>query len=843
MRGKLHILNHLTSVLLMVVCCLGGTAKGQPHWYPSSWGPSDPGPTYECGDYQWPLTQSPCPEVQIKQKHDHTPFRQYQAQGWDTAVTCNTRRITLSCMPYLPTQWFNGQYTVDQIPYDPPDTTFALGTKMPVSTDDDFAEAATAIPFDFFFFGIKKTAFVLGANGLITFNTSAAGRYCPWKFSAPIPWKDNTVGAPHDLGVTGTAAFMRDAIYGIYEDTHPIASYLHGDQGIYYGIQDEEPCRKIICSWNGIPTFPGSRNLDNRCTYQIVCYEGSNIIEVHIKRRGVNSTWQNGRGLLGIQNATGMPQVRDPQVNPNLYDSALAAYYPQNFNLLNTAIDSSIAFRFTPKGTTQRVYKWYRLLTIDGADSLVELSNHNDNPDDTNGSYYPMGSTPSCPNLTRAVVQPTCNSRYVFYLKFQDASTHWYHLRDTIVIGMDTANTLILRPRYGTAADHQMNVCAGEEARMILEYPELQDTVQMTCTLTRINGGATTELPDSLLTIGQMSVNEQSRYKEYYLKLHPDSTALNVRPGEVDSINVHFFIRFASGCENSADFLLRTLPAYDTTEYYGICRGESFTWHHNGETYYTATTTPQVNIPTADNCDSVVHLNLSVSENSYYIDYVSACKPILWHGKWYYESNTATAATDIFDTVNPWGCDSTVQLVFTMTPMTPIIDASLDYFDFNHLDVVLTDVSTGGDGRTWYLPTGDPQHGVTAYYCAPNNIDSANIIMVETSPYGCIDTAYLTIPFRRDVIWAPNTFTPNIPDNGNDRFHTVSNHILKQQTLIYNRFGELVFSCNEIDCQWDGTDAGGNPCPQGAYVYVVRYTTEYDPHTTQVLKGTVTLLR
>lgn len=826
---------------------IGGPAYGQLPWTPAQWGESDTSVKYNYGRFEWPVT--PCPEVQIKQKHDHTPLKQYRAQGWDTVVNCDTRRIELSCIPFIPTKDFNGQYTVDVIPYDPPDPTFSRGTKMPVTTDDDFAAEATAIPFPFFFFGLQKSSFVLGANGLITFDASAAGRYCPWEFNATLPWTDSKTGVPNGLGCTKNN--MRDAIYGIYEDTHPIASYLHGNQGIYYGIQDEEPCRKIICSWNGIPTFPGSRNQDNRCTYQIVCYEGSNIIEVHVKHRGVNSNWQGGRGLLGIQNATGAPQVNGGLGSPTMsvHAGAPAAYYPQGYNLLTTEVDS-VAFRFSPQDntSTQRVAKWYRILDND---TVVELSKYSattpEAVDDTNGYFYDLKHNTAMPFLTYAVVEPTRTSRYVFHLFFIDAAGNQYNLRDTIVVGVDRSEELTLRPSDATPADHQMDVCASDEARMTLEYPELQDTLQVSFSLKRLSGTDSIALPDSLLTFGSLYLDEQTKMKRMPLILRTD--ALGGEGNKIDTINVHFFVRFISGCEKYVDLMVRVFPRYDTVDYQGICQGESYLWPLDGQSYTATTTTPQVTLQSIARCDSVVHLNLTVSDTSYTLYPVSACKPYTWdtavggNGRTYYESNTATVGSDTVQLVNDWGCDSTVQLVFTMTPMTPIIDASLDYFDFNHLDVVLTDVSTGGNGRTWLFPNGDPQYGTVAYYSAPYNIDSAVIMMVETSPYGCIDTAYVNIPFRRDVIWVPNVFSPDVPDHGNDRFHSVSNRLLREQTLVYNRFGELVFRCEEIDCEWDGTDRFGNPCPQGSYVYVIRYTTEYAPHDTQTIKGTVTLVR
>ena len=849
MQYKAHIHNIIACILLVLGCCDAGRVAAQaPPWTPDAWGPSDTSIKYNCREFQWPLTQSPCPEVQIKEKHDHSPLRQYQAVGWDTVIDCHTRDtgITLSCMPYVPAQFFNGQYTVDTIPYNPPDPTFSYGLdgtamKMPVATDDDFAENPTQIPFDFYFFGIKKSAFVLGANGLITFDTTAAGRYCPWKIAsgATMPWPNSKATVPNGLGCT--KANMRDAIYGIYEDTHPIAAYLHGDQGIYYGIQGEEPCRKIIASWNGIPTFPGSRNQNNRCTYQIVCYEGSNIIEVHIKRRGINPDWQNGRGVLGIQNATGAGQENGGIGTSTYYvrSGAPAAYYPTGGNLLTTELDS-IAFRFTPQGfTPNKPHQWLRLFDND---STVELQDVVHNPEaiyDTNGYYYPMGHNPSCPNLSLAKVNPTTVSRYIFHLRFLDAANHWYDLYDTIVIGQDTVNDLTLRPQGGRPGDEQMDICAGQEGRLVLEFPDIQDTAAVQLTLTRLNGGANTPLPTSMVTFGQMYTDPETSLKRIPLMLHSDSMASDLSAQEVDSILVHVHTDFVSECWNTDDLLVRIFPTYDVVVDTGICQGESFRWDLDGQSYTQATNSPTVTLHSeAAQCDSVVHLHLHVSANTEYVDSRAACKPIEWHGRWYSESGTAR-----FDTINQWGCDSTVILDFTLTPMTPIIDANLDHFDFNNLDVVLTDVSTGGNGRTWLFPTGDPQYTPVAYYTAPYHIDSAVIRMIETSPYGCIDTATITIPFHRDVIWVPNSFTPDLPDGGNDRFGSVSNHLLKQQMLIYNRFGALVFHCEGIDCQWDGTDADGQPMPQGTYIYVIRYTTEYAPHMTQSVQGSVTLIR
>ena len=774
---------------------------------------------------------SPCPEVLINEKYDHVPYRQYRAQGWDTAVTCAHRQIVLSSEPYIPVQYFNGTYIVEEIPYDPADTTFSGGTRMPVTTDDDFSVAPTPIPYPFYFFGIRKTAFVLGANGLVTFNTSAAGHGCAWKYSSPIPWADETAsGVPKTYGMT--LGMIRDAIYGVYEDTHPLASYLSGNQGIYYGIQDDPPCRKIVCSWKGVPEYPGSQNQGNRSTYQIVCYEGSNIIEVHIKRRGVNTNWNGGRGIIGIQNATGQPQVRaDDPDSSNYYvtPGKPAAFFPEGKNTFNTVLEN-VAYRFTPQGNTLKSYKWYRIFE-DGRDSVILGTDQND----TNGYMIAMSNDTSTGHatLTQAVISPNCVSRYVIELIFRNANGDDYLLHDTITVGVDTLNDLRIKLMGApTETSKVLDICQGHAAAASLVFPETLETDSAAWHIYRELNGVRTPLSDSAYSFDGARHN---------LTLHADLDSVTFA-NKIDSIWLHVTVDFVSGCSNYDSALIRIFPNFDTIDEEGICRGESFTWQHNGQTYTESTTQPRVTLKSAPGCDSVVHLHLTVFDISHTVDYIEDCKPITWHnGITYTEDNTATADRDTIVLKNYWGCDSVVSLVFTIHPLTAIINSSLDNFDFDHLDVVLTDASIGNNSRRWKFPSADDQTGATAYYTIPVELNEAAITLIVSSPFGCIDSTTLLLPFNKETFWVPNAFTPD--KSTNNRFGSVSRQTLHQETYIYNRSGVLVFHCDEVDCQWDGTDLNGNPCPQGAYAYVIRYTNTFEPGKTRIVKGSVTLIR
>ncbi len=784
---------------------------------------------------------SPCPEVLIEQKYDHIPSRYYRQQGWDTAATCAEPTITLKAEPYIPVQFFNGTYLVESIPYNPPDTTFALGTRVAANVDDNFAQSSINIPYPFYFFGIQKTSFILGANGCVSFSSTATpNSYCAYSYSAPIPWPDGTSGAP------SSTSNVRDAIYGVYEDTNPQSSGTHiaTDWGIYYGIQDVFPCRKIICSWKDVIQYSSSCN-NMHCTYQIVCYEGSNIIEVHVKQRQVCTSWNGGRGIIGIQNATGQPQVKGSnRTDPNYYvqNGAPAAFFPTGYNPFTTTVNN-IAFRFTPQGNTFKNEKWYRIFT-DGRDS-IDLPKFDPitNPNavnDTNGYYIAMNDNNTAhPTLTQAVVSPTCVSQYVMELRFMNANQDWYFLRDTITIGIDTVNDMNLRLQGANPADTVRDICYGESQTVTASFPSSQDIQTINWSVLRVLDSVERPLPTSVYGVDGSRLN---------LTLMPDNRMDTLPTNKIDSIYIQCAITFTSGCANYKRVLVRIFPNFDTTEVAGICRGETFHWNPSGtnQRNFNDNTDPNViyeTLTSQPGCDSIVRLDLTVFDVSHTTDHIMDCKPITWiNGKVYSQNNQDRYDIDTIILKNRYNCDSIVHLDFTIHPLTAKIQSSLDHFDLDHLDVVLTDISTGGDSRVWKFPTAVNQTGATAYYTIPVTETEAKIWLVAHSPYGCYDSTSITIPLNIETFWVPNAFTPDNP-TGNNTFSSISSETLKEEMYIYNRFGQMVFHCEGVDCEWDGKDMDGKPCPQGGYVYVIRYTNSFEPNVTRIKKGAVTLIR
>lgn len=107
---------------------------------------------------------------------------------------------------------------------------------------------------------------------------------------------------------------------------------------------------------------------------------------------------------------------------------------------------------------------------------------------------------------------------------------------------------------------------------------------------------------------------------------------------------------------------------------------------------------------------------------------------------------------------------------------------------------------------------------------------------------GCATTD--SVEVKKDCyIDIPNVFTPN-GDGVGDYFlprQLLSRNLSKFKMTIFNRWGEVIFEGNSLNGRgWDGT-YGGEPQPQGVYIYLIDVT--FGNGATERYQGNVTLLR
>lgn len=758
-----------------------------------------------------------CPEIKINEKYTTQIHDIYNINHWDTAVDCNNPGINLSVDATLTTQNFNGTYLVEEIPYNPPEP-FTFGTRMPLSTDDDFAPSSINISFPFLFFGIQKDVVTLGANGMATFTPGAANQSCPWSYSAGIPWTGSN-GGP------STLTYMRDAIYGVYEDTYP---YQLGNsaRGIYYGSspQSDYPCRHICFSWNRVPQFnkhSGSDSATYNCTYQIVIYEGTNIVEVHVKQRKANPSWQSGIGVIGIQNATGQTQVstfnnRNGSYTDYIMPNSPAAFAPTGFNPFYTDITER-AWRFTPQGQTNKNIQFYRL--FDNGDSLELASNPNSQQAIDAAGYYTNEDRTSCH------INPTVTSRYMVTCRYITRTGILYYLKDIITVGADTSTAMALTVNGTTT--HSATICSGDDIRAHLTHPDELTLDSCGWSAKLLCNGRDSILSDTCFEV--LNNGLDCRLKRL--------TAFH-RFG-VDTINMICAARFANGCSNYDSLIVYVHPNTCDTTVGAICNGKKYTFLD--EDFYNATE-KDFHLTSHFGCDSVKHLSLHVSQTSHTYDSINDCMPIVWkNNRTYYSSNTTSTNFDTIVLQNMYGCDSIVQLVFTLFPLHADLLATPSNADMDHMTIQLTDISSNDSTRDWNVEGVGRSSDHIYSFGYPINHDSITVHLKATSKYGCEDDTSIVVHLLKESIYVPNAFTPM--GLMNNKFKVQGEGLTYLEIYIYSRTGQRIYTHTGLDAEWDGRTVDGKMCPQGTYTYLIRYRNLIDPNRTYLKKGTITLIK
>ncbi|MFH2096752.1 MAG: PKD domain-containing protein [Bacteroidota bacterium] len=213
-------------------------------------------------------------------------------------------------------------YAVSNIPYAPP-YPFTGGTPTFVGVDDVWSGVIN-LPFDFCFYGNLYNQIVVGANGLITFDITQAGGYCPWSYTASVP----------------SGSLPLNSIFGAYHDIDPS---VYGD--INYAVLGAYPCRTFVVNYNNVAQFSCN---SIATTQQIVLYESTNAIEVYISNKPTCAGWNSGNAVVGIQNSTGTIGLTPPGYNTGPWTA------------------SNIAWRFTPNGVPNYTVSWYQGATLIG---------------------------------------------------------------------------------------------------------------------------------------------------------------------------------------------------------------------------------------------------------------------------------------------------------------------------------------------------------------------------------------------------------------------------------------------------------------------------------------------
>lgn len=138
-----------------------------------------------------------------------------------------------------------------------------------------------------------------------------------------------------------------------------------------------------------------------------------------------------------------------------------------------------------------------------------------------------------------------------------------------------------------------------------------------------------------------------------------------------------------------------------------------------------------------------------------------------------------------------------------------------------------------------------PNSGLTCYDCRSpevnSNISRTYTCTILSPSTGCPANELFILSFTENPVLPgdfkiPNVFTPN-GDGTNDRFE-INALPAFSALLIYDRSGREVFSSDEYNNDWEGSDMEGNLLPEDTYWYVL-----ITPGLNGKLKGSVYLKR
>ncbi len=195
----------------------------------------------------------------------------------------------------------------------------------------------------------------------------------------------------------------------------------------------------------------------------------------------------------------------------------------------------------------------------------------------------------------------------------------------------------------------------------------------------------------------------------------------------------------------------------------------------------------------------------------------------------YLDYNGGTPYTVIFHYTNTNSCSSTLidsNMITIYSQPHAIFNATPQPTDVTQPEIHFHDHSTGVID-TWAWTFGNASAGSAnqnPIYTYPDS-GSYHVQLIVTNTLGpCADTAYHTIVIDPIMTcWFPNAFTPD--GNGdNDEWRMAGTNIRTDgfEMLIFDRWGERVFSSSDINMGWNGKRNNiGEAAQQDVYVYKI----------------------
>ena len=526
---------------------------------------------------------------------------------------------------------------------------------------------------------------------------------------------------------------------------------------INYAVLGTAPCRTFVVNFSNTAHFSCTNLLT---TQQIVIYETTNAIEIYIEDKPTCTTWNSGNALIGIQNIGATQGIAPPARNTGPWTATQEAW------------------RFTPSGTSNYVVEWFDNagVSLGFGDTLNVCTQNQDNytaeitytncngtvvTETTTNTVFVDNTSGQISNLGLLDTIKSCTTPVTVNADNNLDSYQWNTGETTSSIIVANSGNYILDATQGWCNGSDTIYVSIVNANILEEDTTICNLESITLNLEETN------------TIIDWSTNE-------------NTNNITVAPN-TDS---EFWVEISDGvttCKDSIQINVNALPIATISGKNEICKND----------------TTSLNIVLSGNPPFILELN---GESNSYNNYNNLI-PV----------NPTSTTTYTINLVNDILCsnDSIKSHTIVVNPLPePVINPSF-YEIYPGEQVELT--SGEFSYYSWY---DDDDLLISENEILIVDSTLTTYLVVESNK-GCIGISSNAVIeyIPRVNFFIPNTFTPN-GDEHNDLLITMGRKIAIFNMIITNRWGEVVFTTNDINKFWDGK-FDGNPVKQGTYTYQV----------------------
>ncbi len=170
----------------------------------------------------------------------------------------------------------------------------------------------------------------------------------------------------------------------------------------------------------------------------------------------------------------------------------------------------------------------------------------------------------------------------------------------------------------------------------------------------------------------------------------------------------------------------------------------------------------------------------------------------------------------------------------TVTVVKPDVDFDA-ITDPKFIGLPITFQNLTNNGSTYFWDLGN---GVTSTMVHPNNTyyypGTYDVTLIGTDKNGCVDSITKPITILDEVyLYIPNSFTPGGDNRYNNYFRVSAIGIVELNIQIYNRWGELLYTADDVNFSWDGR-YGNDYVRDGSYIWIIEYKSVHDNEVVKI---------